>query len=71
MEVGPLARLIVSGEYTNGHSCMDRNIARVLETEKILGIMKNLAERVELKQNNQQVYSIPEKSLWSWDDRYY
>lgn len=62
MEVGPLARLIVSGEYTNGHSCMDRNIARVLETEKILGIMSNLAERIELKPNNQKTYNIPEKA---------
>jgi hydrogenase large subunit len=62
MEVGPLARLIVSGEYTNGHSSMDRNIARVLETEKILGIMKKLAERIELKANNQKVYDIPEKA---------
>ncbi len=62
MEVGPLARLIVSGEYTNGHSCMDRNIARVLETEKILGIMKKLAERIELKPNNQKAYDIPEKA---------
>ena len=62
MEVGPLARLIISGEYTNGHSCMDRNIARVLETEKILGIMKKLAERIELKPNNQKVYDIPEKA---------
>ena len=62
MEVGPLARLIISGEYTKGHSCMDRNIARVLETEKILGIMKNLAERVELKPNDQKIYEIPEKA---------
>ena len=62
MEVGPLARLIISGEYIKGHSCMDRNIARVLETEKILGIMKNLAERVELKSNNQKIYEIPEKA---------
>ncbi|EHI98677.1 Cytochrome-c3 hydrogenase [Clostridium sp. DL-VIII] len=62
MEVGPLARLIVSGEYTNGHSCMDRNIARVLETEKILGIIKKLAERIELKPNNQKAYDIPEKA---------
>ena len=62
MEVGPLARLIVSGEYTNGHSCMDRNIARVLETEKILGIMKKITERIEIKPNNQRVYDIPEKA---------
>lgn len=62
MEVGPLARLIISGEYKGGHSSMDRNIARVLETKKILGIMKNLAERIELKPNNQKIYDIPEKA---------
>ena len=62
MEVGPLARLIISGEYTRGHSCMDRNIARVLETEKILKIMENLVRRIELKENNQKIYDIPEKA---------
>jgi hydrogenase large subunit len=62
MEVGPLARLLISGEYTRGHSCMDRNIARVLETKKILEIIENLAERVELKPNNQSIYQIPEKA---------
>ncbi|MDR3597289.1 nickel-dependent hydrogenase large subunit [Clostridium sp.] len=62
MEVGPLARMIVSGEYTNGNSCMDRTIARVLETEKILNIMDNLSKRIELKENNQKVYDIPEKA---------
>lgn len=62
MEVGPLARLIISGDYTGGHSCMDRNIARVLEIEKILGIIEKLAQRVELKANNQKVYNIPEKA---------
>ena len=62
MEVGPLARLIISGEYTNGHSCMDRNIARVLETEKILKIMENLVQRIELKENNQKIYDIPDKA---------
>lgn len=62
MEVGPLARLIISGEYTGGNSCMDRNIARVLEVEKILGIIEKLAQRVELKSNNQKAYSIPESA---------
>jgi hydrogenase large subunit len=62
MEVGPLARQIISGEYTRGHSCMDRNIARVLETNKILEIIENLADRVELKPNNQSTYQIPEKA---------
>jgi len=62
MEVGPLARLIISGEYTRGHSCMDRNVARVLETEKILKIMENLLRRIEIKENNQKIYNIPEKA---------
>lgn len=62
MEVGPLSRLIVSGEYSNVSSCMDRNIARVLETAKILKIMENLVQRIELKENNQKVYDIPEKA---------
>lgn len=34
MEVGPLARMWLSGEYTRGISTMDRTIARVLETKK-------------------------------------
>lgn len=62
MEVGPLARLIISGEYTGGNSCMDRNIARVLEIEKILGIIERLAQRVELTGNNQKAYIMPEKT---------
>jgi len=63
MEVGPLARQIISGEYTRGNSCMDRNIARVLETEKILTIMNNLANRVELIPSNQKIYEIPQIAL--------
>jgi hydrogenase large subunit len=63
MEVGPLARLILTGEYTSGNSCMDRNIARVLETKKIIGIMEKLTERIELKPNNQRPYEIPDRAL--------
>lgn len=62
MEVGPLARQILSGEYTRGNSCMDRIIARVRETEKVLTILKNLADRVELLPNNQKVYDMPQKA---------
>ncbi|MDV4150229.1 nickel-dependent hydrogenase large subunit [Clostridium sp. AL.422] len=62
MEVGPLARLIIAGEYPKKHSCMDRNIARVLETKKISNILINLAERVEIKPNNQKVYQVPDKA---------
>lgn len=35
METGPLARLWLMGEYNNGISTMDRQMARVLETLKI------------------------------------
>lgn len=59
MEVGPLARMLISGNYTGGHSCMDRNIARMLETEKILHILSNLVDKIELFPNNQGVYDMP------------
>lgn len=35
MEMGPLGRQWISGEYRNGTSTMDRIVARVLETKKI------------------------------------
>ncbi|MDW8803105.1 nickel-dependent hydrogenase large subunit [Clostridium sp. A1-XYC3] len=63
MEVGPLARMMISGYYTRGNSCMDRNIARVLETKKILEIVSKLTERVELKVSNQQIYEIPDSAF--------
>ncbi|MDF2819907.1 MAG: nickel-dependent hydrogenase large subunit [Clostridiales bacterium] len=62
MEVGPLARLILTGEYTNGNSCMDRIIARVLETNKILNIIENLADRLELLPSSQSAYQIPQSA---------
>lgn len=60
MEVGPLARMMLTGEYTNGNSCMDRNIARVLETKKIVEIMINIANKIEIKKSNQKIYDIPD-----------
>lgn len=63
MEVGPLARLMLTGEYTNGNSCMDRNTARVMETKKIVKIMENMTEKLELKPNNEKMYEIPERAL--------
>ncbi|OAA93715.1 nickel-dependent hydrogenase large subunit [Clostridium coskatii] len=65
MEVGPLARLILSGEYTGGSSCMDRNVARVLETKKILKIMQGLADRIKLIPAEQRIYEIPDKAFGS------
>lgn len=63
MEVGPLARLMLTGEYTRGNSCMDRNSARVMETKKIAGIMVNIADKLQLKPNNQKILDIPEKGF--------
>lgn len=63
MEVGPLARMLISGNYTGGHSCMDRIVARTLETEKILGIINQMINLVELAPNNQQIYIMPD-SAW-------
>lgn len=63
MEVGPLARLILSGEYKGGSSCMDRNAARVLETKKIIGIMEKLADRIRPSGSNQKIYTIPDTAF--------
>lgn len=60
VEVGPLARMWLSGEYTNGISAMDRTIARVLEVVKLSGIMAELLERMELLPSGQRPYVIPE-----------
>ncbi len=62
MEVGPLARLIISGDYNAGHSCMDRYIARVLETDLMLRLMKKIAERIEILPNTQKPYTIPQEA---------
>lgn len=63
MEVGPLARQLISGEYKGGHSCMDRNIARVRETDKVLNIMQSLADRVTLTANAEGRYQIPQTAF--------
>lgn len=61
METGPLARLILSGNYAIKSSCMDRNRARVIETYKILNIMNNLINKVNIKKNNQGIYNFEGK----------
>lgn len=59
METGPLARMLISGRYQGGHSCMDRIIARMLETEIILQIMERMTDRIELIPDSQRAYQIP------------
>lgn len=63
MEGGPLARLMLTGEYTHGNSCMDRIVARVFETRKIINIMESMINKVQIKKNNQRVYNIPNNAI--------
>jgi hydrogenase large subunit len=62
MEVGPLARMWLSGNYTRGISTMDRTIARVLEVKKIIEIMEGLLERVSLQPTQQGRYTFPNEA---------
>lgn len=61
-EVGPLARLILSGAYDNGISAMDRTIARVLEAKKITEIMKVLLQQIIPGVDVQKKYELPESA---------
>lgn len=58
MEVGPLARMWLSGNYNNGISTMDRILARVLELRKIIEIMEGLSERIQMIPNTQGRYEF-------------
>jgi hydrogenase large subunit len=65
MEVGPLARMILSGKYENRISTMDRTIARVLEARKIIEIIEALLERAGFEAVEQRVYEIPDSARGS------
>jgi hydrogenase large subunit len=58
-EVGPLARLWLSGEYRNGISTMDRMIARVLEAKKVAEVLEVLLESIVPETSVQQRWEIP------------
>lgn len=61
MEVGPLARLILSGEYKYKSSTMDRINARVIESKKIIRIMAKIIDRINIGINNQNIYNFTGK----------
>lgn len=65
IEVGPLARMILSGDYENKVSTMDRIIARVLETKKIIEIIESLLEKVTFDEVGQSVYEVPDSTRGS------
>lgn len=61
-EVGPLARLWITGEYRNGISTMDRIIARVLEVKKVIEVMEVLLDRIIPGTDVQEPWQVPESS---------
>lgn len=61
-EVGPLARLWLSGAYRSGISAMDRTIARVLEAEKIVGILDLLLDQITPGVSIQQAWQVPDRA---------
>lgn len=62
LEVGPLSRMILSNNYDNKISTMDRTIARVLEVRKILEIMNKLLEKISFQKAAQKQYEIPQEA---------
>lgn len=62
VEVGPLARMWLSNDYTRGVSTMDRTIARGLEAKKICNIIDNLLSKIKMEPTQQEKYEIPNKA---------
>ena len=60
MEGGPLARMILSGNYENKVSMMDRDMARVKESIKVCETMEALLDRIKPLELNLKQYSFPE-----------
>jgi hydrogenase large subunit len=58
-ELGPLARMWLAGEYTNGISAMDRIVARALETKKIADAMDGWLDELQQGQPVHQTSTIP------------
>lgn len=61
-EVGPLARMWLSGEYRNGISTMDRTIARVLEADKLVQVLTTLLDNLIPGVSVQEEYSVPDSA---------
>ena len=62
VQVGPLARMILSGSYRNSISTMDRLIARVLEGKKLCEKMCIILDAIEPIPAVQEKYTIPESA---------
>lgn len=62
-EVGPLARMWLSGDYRNGISTMDRTLARALEAKKIAEIIFTLLNNLIPGVADQEIYTVPESAF--------
>ena len=62
-EVGPLARMWVNGDYTEGISVLDRLAARVLEAKKVADAMDGWLDEIEL---GAAVYNASNTPAESW-----
>ncbi|MGV8983817.1 nickel-dependent hydrogenase large subunit [Clostridium sp.] len=62
MQVGPLARMILSGSYRNSISTMDRLMARVLEGKKLCEKMILLLGTIDPIPAVQEKYIIPDSA---------
>lgn len=58
-EVGPLARMTVNGDYTNGISVMDRHLARAREAWKLALAMRGWLEALPVNQSAYTHRPIP------------
>ncbi|WP_138204710.1 nickel-dependent hydrogenase large subunit [Haloimpatiens lingqiaonensis] len=63
VQVGPLARMYISGGYRRGISTMDRIVARVLEAEKIANIMLKLLDRIVPKDSTNKAFTLPKNAV--------
>lgn len=61
-EVGPLARMWVSGDYQKGPSTMDRLIARVLETKKMAELALEWVKEVDPEGPHIARWEVPESA---------
>lgn len=63
MQVGPLARMYISGIYKEGISTMNRIVARALEAEKIANIMLQLLDRIVPKKSTNKNFDLPKDAV--------
>jgi len=59
VEGGPLARLILSGDYKGGHSAMDRIAARVMEANIVSEMMEEWCRQLEIGKPVFTPYDMP------------